>query len=221
MLKRTYTEDEVNKLLSSVEAAFGAHLQKAEEELLTKSEAASTPAPEETPVVEELQKGEDEECDLDDEEKKELEKAYCEMSKAEQKAHMDMLKRAMGDEEKPAEMQKSEQDTAKEEEFQALKKSQEELVKENEGLKQSVNDLVAALKKRFSSVPPQKSVTEIATIRKSEDEGSKKEYSKSEITEVLTRKAKDSELKKSDREAINQFYKTGSADITLIQHLLK
>lgn len=220
MLKRTYTEDEVNKLLSSVEAAFGAHLQKAEEELLTKSEAASTPAPEETPVAEELKKGEDEECDLDDEEKKELEKAYCEMSKAEQKAHMDMLKRAMGDDQ-PAEMQKSEQDTAKDEEFQALKKSQEELAKENEGLKQNVTDLVNALKKRFSSVPPQKSVTEIATIRKSEDEGSKKEYSKSEITEVLTRKAKDSELKKSDREAINQFYKTGSADITLIQHLLK
>lgn len=213
MLKRTYSEDEVNTLLSSVEAAFGAHLQKSEEELLTKSEAAQETKPEgEVEEPKELAKNEEEEC-VDEE----LEKAYRDMSKAEQKAHMDMLKRAMGDEDQ---MHKSE-------EFESLKKSQEELQKENEELKKSLEaskedlaKLVAALSKRVSAVPPQKSVTEIATIRKSEG-SDQKEFSKQEITQILVQKAKEKTLAKSDREAINQFYKTGSADVTLIQHLLK
>lgn len=214
MLKRSYTNEEVNALLSTVEATFGASLQKAEEELLTKSEAKSETAEPVEEKAEELTKAEGEECEVDEE----LEKAYREMSKGEQKAHMDMLKRAMGDE--ASEMHKSE-------EFETLKKSQEELQKENEELKKSLeaqkedlNKLVAALSKRVTAVPPQKSVTELATIRKSE-ETSTPEFSKQEITHILTKKAQEKTLQKSDREAINKFYKTGSADLTLIQHLLK
>lgn len=212
MLKRVYTDDEVNKLLSTVEAEFGAHLQKSESEILAKSET--------TEVVEETQplnKAEDEDCDLDEDTKKELEKAYCDMSKGEKKTHMEMLKRAMGDE---TEMQKSEESTvvaAKEEEIETLKKSLEEIQKKNEELEATTTTLVAAMKKRFT-VPPQKSVTELAMMRKSEDT-EPKALTKAQIDTVLTNKAKDPTLKKSDREAINNFYRSGSLE--KVQHLLK
>lgn len=202
MLKRTYTKDEVDALLSTVEAEFfGASLQKAEEELLTKSEGEEIKD----------EKHDDKEESGDDE----LEKAYRDLSKDEQKAHFELLKSIMGEDE----MAKSEETTELAKSESDLQKEVEELKKSLQAKDEDLKTLADAIKKRFSAVPPQKSVTEVAVIRKSED--APKEFSKQEITEQLTKKAQDKTLAKSDRQAINQFYKTGSAEVSLIQHLLK
>lgn len=211
-MSKKYTKDEVDALLNSVEAAFAGSLQKSESAVLAKSEEAQAP-------VEEIQEQKEE----PKAEGADIEAAFRELDKDEQKAILEIVKKVCAEHEEAAQ---EPQEFGKSEEFETLKKSQEDLTKENEDLKKSlatkeeeVTALVSALQKRFAKVPPQKSVTEVVAIRKSEEE--KPVLTREEITKVLSRKVKEPTLTKSDREAINSYYKTGSADITKIQHLLK
>lgn len=69
--------------------------------------------------------------------------------------------------------------------------------------------------------PTRKAVTDIAFIRKSENDaggaGEVKELSKAELTEILTEKSKSPSLTKGDREAINDFILRGGSKETVLE----
>jgi hypothetical protein len=68
--------------------------------------------------------------------------------------------------------------------------------------------------------PAAKAITDLSVLAKSEDAQDEKSLSKVEIDSILTKKASDPTLKKSDRDAINTYY-LGDKDIKGISHLLK
>jgi hypothetical protein len=70
------------------------------------------------------------------------------------------------------------------------------------------------------SAPQGKAITSLDAITKSEGSSGEKTLTKSEIDAVLSRKAMDPKLEKSDRELINNFYLNGGS-INSISHLLK
>jgi hypothetical protein len=80
-----------------------------------------------------------------------------------------------------------------------------------------VTDFLAKLVEK--KVPQSKAITSLEVLAKSE-QSEEKELTKSEITQILTKKASDPSLSKEDREAINAFYLNG-ANINSISHLLK
>jgi hypothetical protein len=104
-----------------------------------------------------------------------------------------------------------------------LKSEIEALKKENEDSKNQLQAVSAFLTKfvEKTTPPPQKAITQIERIEKSEGSGGEAQVlSKSEITEVLNKKSADPTLAKSDRDAINEFY-LNDASIETISHLLK
>jgi hypothetical protein len=125
-------------------------------------------------------------------------------------------------------MDKSEKDVSVQivstENTSLIKSKVETLEKENEELKKNVESLVNAMAKFVNSkkAPARKAITEIGFLNKSEEEGKKQEktLSKSEITTILSRKAQEPTLSKSDREAIDKYY-FGTVGIDAIRHLLK
>jgi len=68
--------------------------------------------------------------------------------------------------------------------------------------------------------PQGKAITSLDVIAKSESVKEEKILTKNEIDSALSRKAQDSKLEKSDRDAINAYYLNG-ASIKTINHLLK
>lgn len=168
-------------------------------------------------------------------EEKEIEDLYASMTKAEKDAHYGALKKVMAVEE----MKKSETSTVKTEdnkeialikaEFDAVKASNEELKKVNEELKKAseenqknLNAVVEALKSRFvkkQTVPKQKAITELSALTKSEKSSETSELSRTEVKKILTEKAKEPTLKKSDRELINA-YCYEKVGVDKIKHLL-
>lgn len=242
-----YTEQDLSKLIESVEKEFTADLLKAEEALkastLAKSETAAETAPVtteepkvETKVEQPLAKAEDkkedhkqEDCEYDDEDKEELHKMYKSMSKKEIEYHKHAIEKC-GE----MSMAKSEQSAetkveAKVEDKKVEANPELELLKsevaaekaKNEDLKKSLDALIAGLDKFVKKSPPQgKAITELATIAKSEGGSEEKTFSKAEVNAILEKKASDPSLKKSDRDAINAYYLSG-ANINTISHLLK
>lgn len=104
-----------------------------------------------------------------------------------------------------------------------LKSEIEALKKENEDSKNQLQAVSAFLTKfvEKTSPPPQKAITQIDRIEKSEGGGAEVQpLSKSEITQALNKKSADPTLAKADRDAINEFY-LNDAGIETISHLLK
>jgi hypothetical protein len=175
-----------------------------------------------------------EHCDYDDEDMEHMHKMYASMSKGELKAHHDAVRKALdgcgmekcGD----MEMAKSEEIKAatevvlveKNEEFQLIKTELETQKEKAESLQKSLDAVSAFLTKLVEKrVAPQgKAITSLEIITKSETVQEEKSLTKSEIDGVLTKKASDPSLAKSDRELINAYYLNGGS-LTSISHLLK
>lgn len=236
-----YSEQEMAALISEVEEQFADFLAKAEapaEETLEKTEEEVVEAVEkaEEEVEEEtaqITKSEGESLDYDDEDYVEMDKLYKSMSKAEKEAHYQSLKKSMfGEEEvKTEEAQQTQEvekteETTEEKEGEKLEKTETDSLKEeNAELKKSLEQLTNAMANFLKKTPPKrKAITKIEYIKKSEaEEAEEKEdvakLTKSEIKKRLSAKAREEELKKSDREAINNYYLNNDS-IESIKHLL-
>lgn len=163
-----------------------------------------------------------------------LEQMYASMSRPELKAHHDAIKAcldAQGMEKcgsmamaeapaAPAPMAKSEETVPAEVELLKSESSAKD-VKIQE-LQKSLDVATEFLNKLFTkkTAPKEKAITSLETIAKNEGVNEDKELSKGEINAILTKKASDPSLKKSDRELINAFCLTGTS-INSISHLLK
>jgi hypothetical protein len=176
-------------------------------------------------------------CDYDDEDHEHMHKMYRSMSRGELKAHHDSVRQALDGHgmEKCGDMSmgKSE-DTAK-----AVEVKAETIVVPNQEVEMLKSELsaekakAADLKKNFDAVqefltklvkktgaPQGKAITELSIIAKSEDVQETKQLSKSEVNEILMKKASDANLPANDRQAINAYYLNGS-NLNTISHLLK
>jgi S-DNA-T family DNA segregation ATPase FtsK/SpoIIIE len=216
-----YTKEQVDAMLSQVEQEFETALgsiAKSEENIEEEKEI-------EIEASEEMEKSEDEvEVEAEEDDYETIDDLYASMTKSEQEAHYAAVKKSLFgmEEEKEEEIeaeeieeiQKSEDNT----EVEMLKSENEDLKKSYEELKSVVDQLLNVKK-----APAQKAVTNVNYIAKSEETENEEidfsEMSKSEITAKL--KSIDySELKKSDREAINNYYlDNGSVDS--IKHLIR
>lgn len=103
-------------------------------------------------------------------------------------------------------------------------KTENDLLKsENESLKKNLDGIQEFLTQLVKKVPQGKAITSYEQVQKSEStqvEGGEVQLTKSEISAILTKRAAEPTLAKSDREAINAFYLNG-ANINTISHLLK
>ncbi len=233
-MSKTYTEQELNDLISKVESEFSAHLAKAEEELNSKLAKSEEEAEEKEEVVEakeesaekpEEKKEEEEETSedrpYDEEELELLHKLYAGMSDSEKELHHAAITKCMNKEEKPEEMTKSE-DT-KSEELSLAKTEIEALKASNEELKKSLETVIETLNKKFvkqpAVAPQRKAITELTVLNKSEESEKAPVLTHKEVVKKLSKMAATPDLKKSDREAINKFC-VGSGTLDSIQHLL-
>lgn len=175
----------------------------------------------------------DDACDYDDEDHAHMQKMYMSMKKGELKAHHDAVKMALDKcgmdkcgEMDMSEMKKSESfqiDTSKFSQEIALLKSEISTEKaKNEKLTQEMNQVEKFVEKLLANkpAPAAKAFTSLDIIQKSEVSKEEKTLSKSEVTEILNRKAQDPSLSKSDRELINQYCLMGGST-QIISHLLK
>jgi hypothetical protein len=237
-----YTEEQMDKILAQVEEEFSGLLAKAEEDALNKSEpetpAAEEVAAEATPVEAaegDLEKNEDEPVqsyEYDDEDKAEVEKLYASMDKSEAEIHYRAVKKAMGMDAaaEPVETVAKSEETEVEDLNKAELVKAEEQIKtlegENEDLKKSVDSLTEALGKflKAKPAPKGKAVTGLNYIAKSEgsqDDGKEaSSLSKSEINQILSKKAADPTISSQDRESIND-YCLNNGSLDSIRHLLQ
>lgn len=241
----SYTEQDLSKLIGEVEKEFTAHLAKAEEASLAKSETANAeaaaaeaaPAVEapaatvEAPLAKAEDEKDDEKCDYDEKDHEEMHKMYKSMTKAERKAHLDAISKC-GE----MSMKKSEETSgeAKVETPIADTSKEVELIKSEFSAKLAAEEAKSAeLKKNLDAVsefltkfvkktaPQGKAITNLDSVAKSESgEVEEKPLAKSEINIRLAKKAAEPSLAKSDRDAINAYYLNG-ADIKTVSHLLK
>lgn len=209
-----YTKEQVDAMLSQVEQEFEKTLGS-----ITKNEEIEND--EETVVeTEEVMAKSEDETEAESEEYETIDELYNSMTKSEKEAHYASCKKALFGEEEVQEAPAPKVE-------QTMNKSESEKLKEeNEELKKSYSQLNDLVSKMFEAkkAPAQKAITSTNYIAKSEgfneqDEVDFSKMSKGEITEKL-KTVDQSTLKKSDREAINNFYlKNGSVD--KIKHLIK
>lgn len=216
-----YTKEQVDEMLSQVEQEFEnalGSIAKSEENIEEENDIEV-----EAQESEELEKSEDQEVETEEEDYETIDDLYASMTKSEQEAHYAAVKKSLYGEEIEAQQEEVEEKIEKaeendEEEVEMLKSENEELKKNYEELKSMVDQLFNVKK-----APAQKAVTNVNYIAKSEESNSEEidfsEMSKNEITAKL--KTIDySGLKKSDREAINNYYlDNGSVDS--IKHLIR
>jgi len=220
-----YTKEQVDEMLSQVEQEFEnalGSIAKSEENIEEENDIEV-----EAQESEELEKSEDQEVETEEEDYETIDDLYASMTKSEQEAHYAAVKKSLYGEEVEAQQEEAEEKIEKseakaeendEEEVEMLKSENEELKKNYEELKSMVDQLFNVKK-----APAQKAVTNVNYIAKSEESNSEEidfsEMSKNEITAKL--KTIDySGLKKSDREAINNYYlDNGSVDS--IKHLIR
>lgn len=196
-----------------------------------KEEAPQEQKPEETPAAPQ----QNDESGYDPEEIAHMDKMYMSMSKAELLAHHDSCVRALdaigaehthqqpeAQEQAPApEMDKCGEMTKSENIELELAKSEVATYKaKTEELQKSLDAVQEFLTAFVKKVPQGKAVTSLEAITKSESFVEEKELSQSEINAILTKKASDPSLKKSDRDAINAYY-FNDKNINKISHLLK
>ncbi len=235
-------ETEFADFLNKAEEKGQEDLQKTEEVVEQEVEVAE----EAEEVSEELVKTEgDLELDYDDEDYVEMDKLYHSMSKAEQEAHYKSLKKSLFDSEEsiekkeeivetPEKLEKKEEIVenkeveAKEVKEEKLEKSEIDILKEeNDELKKSIEKLTTAMTKFVQKRPPQrKAITKIEYITKSEGESKEEKevdiskLSKDEISARLNEKIRSGELKKGEKEAIDNYYLGEDKTIDSIKHLL-
>lgn len=238
-------ESKKDEAASKVDAKADESQAEAKDESAEKPAAegkeSEAPASAEKPAEEakEEQKADSEDCDYDDEDHEHMHKMYSSMSKGELKAHHDACRKALDGKgmakcgemhaEAPLAKSEAEQIAAIEIKPETVEQSKElELAKSELAAKteqfeelQKNFDLVAEVLTKLvkKSAPQGKAVTSLDVVAKSETEKEVKPLTQSEITAILTKKAADPSLKKSDREAINDFYNV-KADISKINHLL-
>jgi hypothetical protein len=169
----------------------------------------------------------------DDEDMEHMHQMYSSMSHGELKAHHDAVRKALDAKgaaqqaEAPAPaMTKSETEVSvevKSEETDLLKSeiaAKDAKIEELKKTLDGVTEILTKMSKR--SAPVGKAITSLDVVAKSENvQAEAKTFTKSEITQILTKKAADPTLTKSDRDAINAYYGTGQVSIEKISHLLK
>lgn len=185
--------------------------------------------PEEAPAPQQ-----NDESGYDQEEIAHMDKMYMSMSKAELLAHHDSCVRALdaiGAEHTHQQPEAQEQASAPEMDKAGMYKAENmelELAKsevatykaKTEELQKSLDAVQEFLTAFVKKVPQGKAVTSLEAITKSESLVEEKELSQSEINAILTKRASDPSLKKSDRDAINAYY-FNDKNINKISHLLK
>lgn len=244
----TELESELSTMLKSAQAESAQPLVKSEEapkeenkEEEKKEEAKEEPQEskaeesssdekkDEAPKAEEnKEESDDESHGYDNEDMEEMSKMYTSMSKGELKAHKESIEKCwMGKCGETTQMVKSEETTKIEpttvvvEESTLLKSELDTIKKENQDLKKNIDGLVSAINSYVTKkAPARKAITDIEFVKKSEEANEVKPLTKSEIKEILAKKAQDPSLPSKDREAINQFYLT-NASVEKISHLLK
>lgn len=94
---------------------------------------------------------------------------------------------------------------------------------ELEELKKSADVMKAFITKLFDKkkAPAGKAITDLGVLEKSEGTNVEKNFSKGEITKILTAKTNNPTLAKSDRDAITAYYTGGQVNLDSIRHLLK
>ena len=228
------SEQEAQQLAKSEDEKDEAKEDKKEDNADSKAPEAKDEKPEENEGDEsakeeqkEESKEEDESHGYDEEDLEEMHKMYGSMSKGELKAHKESIEKCwMGKCGEMTEMGKSEEksvETTQEPKVEDLLKSELEAIKkENEDLKKNVEGLVSAINDYVTKkpAPARKAITDIEFVKKSEEEVKEKPLTKSEISNILAKKAQDPKLSPQDRAAINSFYLT-NAGVEKIAHLLK
>jgi len=212
-----YSKKQVDDMLELVEKEFESAFNKSE---TTTEEVAEVAKVAETSELNKSEEVAEEANEVNEE--KEIEELYSSMNKSEKQAHYEAAKKAFYEETVEAPMVKSEEVVE-----EKLNKSEfDAIVAENQELKKSAASTTELLEKLFNtkSAPAGKSITGLNVINKSEgsveeDKDLVSKMSKSEITSKL--KSLDySELKKSDRNAINE-YCLNNTSVELIKHLIK
>ena len=209
--------------------------EKPEEKPEHKEEAPKQEAKEEAPVAPSADEGA---SGYDAEDIAHMDQMYMSMSKAELLAHHDSCVRALdaqGAEHVHAPQQAPEAQQPQQEidkcgdmsiqktenvelelaksEAAAAKAKAEELEKSMAGIQKFLTEFV-------KKTPQGKAITSLEQISKTEVLKEEKVLSKSEISQILTRKAQDPSLTKTDRDAINAYY-LNQTDLKTINHLLK
>jgi hypothetical protein len=208
---KTYTDLDLQKLISEVEEDFQKSLNEKAENLTEENEET-----EETEVT--LSKSSDEDHDYDDEDQAEMEKMYKEMTKKEAELHYKAVKKACYG--NMAEISKSEN-----EELELVKSENEELKEQNDKLQKSVEQLVTVLKTNVNKAPERKAITNIDYIKKSEVEVAPEVKpfvgTRNDAIKKLRVAASGDDLTKADRQAITEFTLDNKISIDSIKHLLK
>ena len=173
----------------------------------------------------------------DDEDQQHMDKMYMSMSKAELMLHHDSVRKALDcqgsqnmqkDGGMAMAMSKSETETSIEVKIPevapevTLLKSELDAEKTKTAELQKKVDLATEFMAKLAakkSAPQGKAITSLEVIAKGEENKEVKNFTKSEVTSILAKKAEDPSLSKSDREAINDYY-LGSKDIKIVRHLL-
>ena len=166
-----------------------------------------------------------------------MHKMYSSMGKGELGLHKSAAEKCWM--QKCGEMQVAKSEGAKEqplrksEDAEVLKKAEEAVkaaelakseleakTKENGELKKNIEELTLALNNFLSKKgPTRKAITSIEYIKKSDESTAEtKELTKSEVNAILFKKASDASLSKTDREAINKYYR--GAGLKVVKHLL-
>jgi len=231
--------DYYEKLIDELEAELRKSIGETPSLAKSEDESEEVVAEEASEDKEESKDGSEEDKDYSEEDLEELEKMYDSMKQGEHKHHLKALKKAMtkcwkaedmdscwSEQDAKEEDKKEEKEEDKKEEMEkcgdVMAKSEssnvELLKKENEDLKKNLEGLVSAMTTFVAKAPARKAITDVSLIKKSEVE-STKNLSKSEITKILTKKAQDPSLSKTDRDAINAFY-FNQAGLDAIKHLL-
>lgn len=229
-MKKKYSEKDLLGIINEVEVEFQKHLEETAN--IKKTEEAKEPpmATKEDDKVDPIDQ--DNEFDYNDEDMEELKKMYMSMSKKEAELHLQKLKEAMEEKgfvEKAAtdkeqvdpaiqNVMKSEahNDELLKTEISTLKSEIEVFKSENADLKAKIEKIVNVMSNGFKKVPQQKAVTAIDLNKHEEDLN--KNYSQAEINKKLTEKIRSGDLKKSDKDAIQEYFNKKSVD--LIKHLL-
>lgn len=171
----------------------------------------------------------------DAEDMQHLEKMYMSMSNDEQHIHHDVLRKCMdasgmqkcgdmsmnkAEATAPTSIEVKAEDIKTNPEVEILKSEVEAHKAKSEELKKNLDAVQEFLTKLVKKVPQGKAITAYEQVAKSESAEDEKQLTKTEVKELLSKKAADPTLTKSDRDAINAFY-LNDAHINTISHLLK
>jgi hypothetical protein len=172
--------------------------------------------------------GEAEDHGYDDEDLQHMHSMYSSMSKPELKAHHDCIRKCMDG----MQMGKCEDGMAKSEkdavisignspEVSLLKSELEAAKAQSEEQKKNLDAVTAFLTKFVEKTAPAgKAITSLEIIAKGGNGKEEKPLQKGEIDAILTKRASELTLSKSDRDAINSYY-CGGKNIEKVRHLLK